>query len=251
MLGKQIKNIQIFGERCSGTNYLERLIKTNFGVRVTSDFGFKHWFLDGISPRSRTNLTTDLEQKRSLDDSDDTLFLCLLRSPYDWLRSLYKKPHHTVLPDDLKFGEFVRMPWVSQDQVKRNAAWRKNRGEELYFIEEAQNICELRSQKIEHWLELKKIVKNVEFLKYEDLSRNPGLLIEIVSHHGISTKEDGFINVTEYKSENKRYEPTRYPRISRKDMGFINSQLNWALESTIGYEKSDWWKHFLLDFFGK
>ena len=57
-----INNITIYGERCSGTNYLEQLIINNFNCSVTYNYGWKHFF--GM---------------HSLDDSDDTLFICITK----------------------------------------------------------------------------------------------------------------------------------------------------------------------------
>ena len=39
-----IKRVQIYGERCSGTNYLKKLIETNFTQTVINDYGHKHFF---------------------------------------------------------------------------------------------------------------------------------------------------------------------------------------------------------------
>lgn len=36
----------IYGERSSGTNYLENLITLNFDVTLTWKYGWKHFFLD-------------------------------------------------------------------------------------------------------------------------------------------------------------------------------------------------------------
>lgn len=41
-----ITRIQIFGQRCSGTNVVAQTLATNLpGVRVTDEFGHKHWFV--------------------------------------------------------------------------------------------------------------------------------------------------------------------------------------------------------------
>ena len=39
-----LKKFTIYGERCSGTNYLEKIINLNFDVNVTWEFGWKHFF---------------------------------------------------------------------------------------------------------------------------------------------------------------------------------------------------------------
>lgn len=40
-----LKKVKIFGERCSGTNYLDNLMNINFDVTtIIYLFGFKHFF---------------------------------------------------------------------------------------------------------------------------------------------------------------------------------------------------------------
>jgi hypothetical protein len=72
-----IKKFTIYGERCSGTNYLENLVLENFDVELTREYGSKHFF--GFS---------------DLSGSDDTLFIGIVRNPYDWFNSLYTYKHH-------------------------------------------------------------------------------------------------------------------------------------------------------------
>lgn len=36
--------VAIYGERCSGTNYLEQLLLLNFDVEIVWDYGWKHFF---------------------------------------------------------------------------------------------------------------------------------------------------------------------------------------------------------------
>ena len=73
----KITRFTIYGERCSGTNYLQELIELNFDVETTWDYGWKHFF--GFN---------------DLLNSDDTLFICIVRNPIDWINSLYKNKHH-------------------------------------------------------------------------------------------------------------------------------------------------------------
>ena len=101
-----IKYIQILGERYSGTNYLAALIRNNIpAVEITESFGFKHWFIKDHQPRSAPNSTTDFECVRSLNHSDDTLFLVILRNPFDWLRSLARYPQHAPDHVGLSFSK--------------------------------------------------------------------------------------------------------------------------------------------------
>ena len=173
-----IKHVQIFGERCSGTNYLKSLIEKNFtGVQITKAYGGKHWFIKGHHPRGRTNRSTDYECIRSLSDSDDTLFTIIYRNPFDWLRSLHTSPYHAGNHSDLTFSQFIRKPWISFETTRMNPAWPK-RDDDYYFIEEAQNILQLRTLKIRHLNTLEHVVSNVSFVNYEGLTSNNELLGE-------------------------------------------------------------------------
>ena len=52
-----MKKYTIYGERCSGTTYLQTLIETNFqGCAITWEYGWKHFFLDSVM-KSAKHLT--------------------------------------------------------------------------------------------------------------------------------------------------------------------------------------------------
>ena len=72
-----LKKIQIYGERCSGTNYLEELLRLNFDVEIVWTYGWKHFF--GFN---------------DLNNSDDVLFIGIVRNLEDWINSLYRAKHH-------------------------------------------------------------------------------------------------------------------------------------------------------------
>lgn len=63
----------IYGERCSGTTYLENIINMNFDANITYEYGWKHFF--GFN---------------ELKNSDDTLFICIVRNLPDWINSFYR-----------------------------------------------------------------------------------------------------------------------------------------------------------------
>ena len=74
-----LKKFTIYGERCSGTNYLEKIINLNFDVNVTWEFGWKHFF--GFDDKE-------------LEKSHDTLFICIVRNLPDWINSFFRQKHH-------------------------------------------------------------------------------------------------------------------------------------------------------------
>ena len=88
-----IKNYTIYGERCSGTSYLERIMGLNFDINRTWNYGWKHFF--GF-------------QDDKLANSDDTLFICIIRNLPDWINSFYRTPHHLVIhPNAKKYIDFI------------------------------------------------------------------------------------------------------------------------------------------------
>ena len=89
-----LQKFTIFGERNSGTNYLENILKQKLYLKFTNEYGYKHWYIKNLEPRGINNTTTDNECKKSIDDSDDTLFIVIVRNVYDWVGAMYKKPHH-------------------------------------------------------------------------------------------------------------------------------------------------------------
>ena len=234
-----IRYVQIFGERCSGTSYLARLVEKNFEqVESTKSFGFKHWFIKDHNPRGRLNRSTDFQCVRRLDDSDDTLFIVIHRDPFDWLRSLNAKPYHAPGHWNLSFSEFIRKPWLCAERNRANPLWPEDE-QGYYFIEEAENILRLRSQKIQHFLNLEGTVPNVVFMKYEELVADLGVLEEVAEEFGIPLQSRPLQDETFYFGGGRQktfHSGKKYPPISPEDLGFIRRNLDWGLESSLGYE---------------
>jgi hypothetical protein len=217
------------------------VVRRNFGaVGLTGSFGFKHWLIKDHQPRGRPNRSTDFECVRSLDDSDDTLFLVIFRNPLDWLRALHTRPYHAPGHWNLSFSEFIRKPWLACEQSRVNPLWPE--GEREYFIEEAENVLRLRSQKVEHLLELEQRVRHVAFVKYETLLEDLGALETVADRFGIPLTNRPLQNESLYFGGGEPTAftgPKRYPPIVPEDLEFVRQNLDWRLESLIGYEWND------------
>ena len=87
-----LKKCTIYGERCSGTNYLENIIKMNFNVDITWKYGWKHFF--GFN---------------DYKDSDDVLFLCIVRDPFNWIDSLFKFKYHLANPIRADINKYLNL----------------------------------------------------------------------------------------------------------------------------------------------
>ena len=234
----KIKKFTIFGERCSGTNYVQQLILKNFDTEITWEYGWKHFF--GFN-------------EDSLENSDDTLFICVVREPYEWLNSLYKRLHHLYLQkhigfslmknNEKKINIFLNKEiWSVHDEKDKNG---KNiemmNDRNIYTGERYKNIFELRHIKLHYLIEdLPKKVKHCILIKYEDLLNDFENTMERIKNTGIKIKED--IKFPEnhlfYKKsstiDQKEVDKKRKYYLKKNDV-FNNSNLIVEYEKKLGY----------------
>lgn len=217
----EIKYVQIYGERCSGTNYLEQLINKNFNLQIRWAFGWKHWHSFSQFPKFEYDL-------------DEWLFLVIYRNPLDWLRSLYRQQHH--FPDSIKtlnFSDFLRNQWWSVFKGQEHMSDRNPLTQERY-----KNILKMRGGKHHNYLELKNKVKNVYYINYDLLNLDRRKIIRDISHTFKIPLRKGFVDqITSYKGLGKiKYIKTKYDSISEDDLNFIKEELDLELEIYLGYE---------------
>ena len=150
-----MKKVTIYGERHSGTTYLEELLLLNFDVEIVWDYGFKHFF--GFD---------------DLSNSGDVLFIGIIRNLEDWINSLYRVKHNfppyltktvdTFLNDAFctYLGEGDRSFEVMIDRhIETNERWK--------------NIFELRMVKNKFLIEkMPKLVKKFCLITYDELCDN-------------------------------------------------------------------------------
>jgi len=180
----KIKNFTLFGERNSGTTYLQKILAKNFEIPFTKDYGFKHWYIKGHNPRGRPNQTTDNECLKSLNDSDETLFIFIVRNPLDWLYSMFKKPYH-IKTKYKNFIEFISHPYIAYENdlpsdhgPNSKSPWFLDKKTQKYFIEESKNIIALRNQKNNHFNSLRNTVKHFALIRQEFLTEDIQKIVE-------------------------------------------------------------------------
>lgn len=199
-----LKKYQIYGERCSGTNILEDSLIKNFevvnafdGIEDITDikfkkYGHKHWFGNYLD----------------LTDTDDTLFICIVRDPIMWLNSLYRSPH-------LLWGIMTKSPHTFlHNKVKSNCYKysEKITTEDWtvpeinpYTDEPYKNLFDLRHEKI-RWMyeDLPKLVKNYIFIRYEDLMNDFQGTMKKIQNMGLKKRDDVTKHIEEMKKWMKR-----------------------------------------------
>lgn len=214
-----LKYFSILGERCSGTNYLEELINTNFEINITWNYGWKHFF--GFYDFKKT------------EDEDETLFIGIVRHPIYWLNSFFREQHH--IPNNPKtiesflFDKFYSVD-DNNDIIK----------EDLNYLTKKvyKNIFELRFLKNYYLINtMPNNVKNYILINYENLRDNTNdILLMIETKFKLNRKTKIYQNIKYYK--NKKDEKYLKKNISLpiKYQLLASIHLNKFQENKLGYD---------------
>lgn len=194
---ESINNFTIFAERHCGTNYLQKWIVKCFDISLTWKFGWKHFWT---------------YHNKIIADSKNTLFIGIVRDPYDWIYAMYKKPYHISLPDDITFLEFLDHKIISK-------------GNEGKILEEYNNIISLRNLKNQHLLyNMPVLCDNYLLINYENLFDIKNIFNSI--------KDTFNIKINSFYSNN--YIINKYD-INISELNLINNGLNWNIENLLNY----------------
>ncbi len=233
-----ITNLMVFSERCSGSNFILSLIRTN--LQINSPFfchkHFPPWF--ELPPESYLGNPKHYH----FEGTEDYLFVIIFRDPYDWVRSLHLKPWHASRSlIHIPFEQFIRLPWTLSESDRQIMY-----GKRIHPLLDLnpldgkpfKNVFELRTAKIQNMLMIKERAKNVYYVNYETARDHPEeVLEEIGTIFGLTANPLGYTPVVKYKGmENKEdYKEKSYLKISENDLIYINSQLSEEIENKIGY----------------
>lgn len=215
--------VQLFGERCSGTNYVQQLIADNTGAEFTTAMGFKHNFPgEPVGPV-------------------DLVIVCA-RHPYTWVQSLYQTPWGAWdTYCGMSMDEFLRTPWRS-----RYDEYDVGQGSELLGQESTADWCpetrepypnpvRMRAGKYAAWLALSSRLP-VVVAQLEPWQADPIGMLAMLGRYGLKTKEL-FTPCVHYKGREHcgRYAPRVFQKLTGSQVDWINSQLNSDIEEKLGY----------------
>jgi hypothetical protein len=220
-----IKRFVVYGERCSGTTIMSNLMKTNFDLEEEPrQYGWKHFFAN-----------------QNYDNTDDVLFIGVVRHPIQWLCSLKKNPYH--LSKNLTKGD-----WRSFLLNEYSSYYDNNRGEKsevrnsrhIHTGEKYKNLFELRKVKAEYFLDhLPNLVKNFILINQEDLEKDlQGTMKKIQTQFNLNKKSSGdkFVGTQFYKGNQKqgKYKPKQY-KVDNETLKIIMDNLDLEVESRLRY----------------
>lgn len=239
-----INKFTIFGERCSGTNYLEEVISQNFHMKFTNEYGNKHFFCFNDYHNKVTH---------------DTLFIGIIRNPIYWLNSFSKELQHvpTINKRSIKnflFNEFYSVHNEPISNLCKNnqlqsillsvnsttaPSYAINRADLNYKTRRKyKNVFELRKLKNDYLMNvLPHKVPNYILINYEDLLYNfDKTLNNIKTQFNLTPKNDTFINVSKYKkSDTYTFIKQRQITFSPKIVDLIWNNVDVAQETQLGY----------------
>jgi len=245
----------IYGERSSGTNLLDVSLKYNFeavnafeGATSVMDekfkkYGHKHWFGNFLD----------------LKDTDDTLFICIVRDPVKWLKSMYNKPRYISLPMVENQEKFLTSEVVSGGYFYSETPPPDNHMLTIEFDPSTDknynSMFELRHKKLK-WMyeDLPKLVKNCILVRYEDLMNDFQGTMKKIKDKGLKKKNipeidmemmknwmklDGYENVDETIFEFIQPDPRKKldPRCINETHRPFNFSMNDYPKEFIHYEK--------------
>jgi hypothetical protein len=224
-----IKNYVIYGERCSGTNFLENTIKMSFDLKGA-------WPSGGVSvPRKDWDYSGHKHFFGFIDDRikihNDTLFIGIVRNPYQWMMSLKKKEyhfHHLVKEDNNH--NFLYHELSSLHLKRKEIIYDRNflTNKDPNIAKRFKNIFELRKIKCQYLIDtMPKISQNYYFLRYEDLVNSYTDIIEHIS--------DKFKILIKNANATKVKRPKNHDII---DIDYLNSHIDWDTENKIKYHKN-------------
>ena len=244
-----INKFTIFGERCSGTNYLEEVIRQNFHLEFTNEYGNKHFFC--VNNYNNTDTTT-------------TLFIGIIRNPIYWLNSFSKELYHVSEVNKRSLRDFLFNKFNSVHDEPSNNMIKNNQLQTVLLNvnnhttsavptinckdlnyktgRKYQNIFELRKLKNEYLIKiLPRKVPNYILINYEDLLYNFDKTLNIIKNKfNLTSKNETFVNVTKYKkSETYNFVKQRQITFSPKIIDLIWNNLDINQEKYLGYVKND------------
>lgn len=233
-----LKKFYIYGERCSGTNFLQKLVLEN--ISDVSEARFfpwqKHAFVNPPFVR------------------DDEFAIVITRNANDWFRSFQRTPHQ-VAPSiaGLKLPEFLRAEWRCVFNGRILA--QKTRDLDLQPDQELllerhpvdgspiRNVIELRNLKLRSQLKVRALYKHHIYVRYEDLLKNnEGFINQLSEEFGLRRKSSEIIQITDDVSGKTRaFDRSGESAIperetySQMDKAFILSKLDLNVEAEYGY----------------
>lgn len=213
-----IVNYTIFGERHSGTRFLTHVLQSTLNIPFTEEYGHKHWF--------------GFTETKKIIKSPRTLFISIVRNPYDWIYGFFNDPFHVPYGHLMSMKNFVSREWYSVLEKEKNREIMEDRN---YITgKRYRNILDMRKHKMFYLRHvLSNIADNYIILQYENFLTNYESIIRyIIDYYNIGSKIQPD---NSFPSVNCILKPAY--SINTTILIKINESLDWNIENHIGYKQ--------------
>jgi hypothetical protein len=218
----KITKFFICGERCSGTNFLDNAIQTNFTLELRNDIGSKHFFC--FNKYDHTHA--------------DTLFIGIIRNPIYWINSFSTELHH-IPNQNRSINNFLNNEFYSVEEntdtvILQDLNWKT--------LTKYKNIFELRKMKNFYLLNMMKLmVKNFILINYESLLFHYEYTLDFIKNKfNLTPKFPIYKNIKQYKkSDNYNFVKQRNILLTPDQVNSIWNNLHIQQENRLGYFKGD------------
>lgn len=241
--------VKIYGERNSGTNYLEKMIAANFRVSILK---YKPNRLEYSALKFiRYDFVQDIvhlkNQKKHLgwkhgcppikslrkNIREETRFICITKNPYAFLFSLYKRPYHLKGIKKDNFTSFLKSEWGLRRRDLLQEKW-------------LNNPVLLWNKKYDAYVKFaEQYASQVAMVRYEDLIlKGEETLILLKEKLGLEALNENFkfiksSGVEEHKSleyyQDYYHNELWRQNFSEEDIKFVNEQLDHGLVESLNY----------------
>ena len=224
-------HFQVFGERRSGTNFVEALISRSLDIEPTRKYGWKHGCISAPAI------------------SSDALAIVVVRHPLSWIVSFFNTPF-AAFPgyQPKKFSAFIRSEWESEARPRRQK-WKSwgyrndpsMQGEVMQLDRHPitgkryENMVQMRNVKLACHLGLKQRVSNFAVINYEMASEKGTDVIADLANCFQLSRTSQTVEVANRVGPKSRPAVMRTDDIISSDRQFILDALDTAQEQKVGY----------------
>lgn len=224
--------LAMFGERCSGVNYVEhRILETFPALKVTHEYGWQHGFV----------------QPQYIRPS--TFCVVVVRNVTDWLQHLHRTPFQAgEWSQEASISEFLRNEWscttngrvLGKPYHKLGLARNTELMSERHPMtgQRIRNVIELRNLKMMSLLKLQHMTPHCAYLRYEDMvAHGDEMMDQLQTKLGMPKRADLAEVELDLALQGNPDKDLNVPleELSCDDMGFIASELDHQVEAAFGY----------------
>ena len=163
-MNTQITKIKIFGERNSGTNYIEKLLTKNIKSQV---------YIESGDYKSKLGWKHGLPNQQKID-VNNTLVVCIIRDLDTWMNSMYYSPYHLIKKKN--FSDFITQENFSSDN-------RSDHPVNIYNFER-KNLFHIRYKKFQRYLTFLK-THQIILVHLRFAQQQPEKLLSLLNHFNI------------------------------------------------------------------